>query len=504
MASSQSRGGERMIHQDFIARIRFSNALPPPPVPPKLLDIPNTGLASGQYTNPGFASRLAREQPLNIEADAELGMPIDLVGMPGVFEGDESSIQPEVKETHPVHPRDRALLRPLATLGKPKVNETSVSFLRRTEYISGMQTTSRKVDVFLKSKDTTATPVRRNGGAALKRKAATSASPEPEDRGSPAHIRRKIEKSFEAAAAALKDRSRVRHPGNKRNVRLVDAYPLLPDLDAFPDSGAYVTVKFTHNPVPSTSNTSSSYDTRLLSGIFKPIERTVEEDAAFEAAREAHERDPERFPRPDNKMNYEFYLAADAASAAAFRRRFDVDDPERDSGELYPVGSGGCFPFRRVRAYETSKETELDHESKYDEELILAFRDGDDDKGGEGEKKQKGLYYYPVMQRSTVRAQRSKNIARMTIGGLMQEGEETMIDQLDVTVDEPAEELKAHMARYRENPFGWVEEDEDEGESQQAKKKGEGEDEEESQATAGRSKAGSPVGEVDADGEEEE
>jgi hypothetical protein len=91
MSSSQSRsGGERMIHQDYIARIRYSNALPPPPNPPKLLDIPNTGLASGQYTAPGFASRLAREQPLNIEADAELGMPLDLVGMPGVFDGDES------------------------------------------------------------------------------------------------------------------------------------------------------------------------------------------------------------------------------------------------------------------------------------------------------------------------------------------------------------------------------------------------------------------------------
>lgn len=86
MASSQ----QRVIHQDYIARIRYSNALPPPPNPPKLLDIPNTGLASGQYTTPGFASRLARDQPLNIEADAELGMPLDLVGMPGIFDGDES------------------------------------------------------------------------------------------------------------------------------------------------------------------------------------------------------------------------------------------------------------------------------------------------------------------------------------------------------------------------------------------------------------------------------
>lgn len=89
MASS----GRPQYHQDYIARIRYSNALPPPPCPPKLLDIPNTGLSSGQYTSASFASRLAREQPLNIEADAELGMPIDLVGIPGVFDGDESGRQ---------------------------------------------------------------------------------------------------------------------------------------------------------------------------------------------------------------------------------------------------------------------------------------------------------------------------------------------------------------------------------------------------------------------------
>lgn len=94
MSLSAPRSGERMIHQDFIARIRYANTLPPPPNPPKLLDIPNTGLASGQYINPGFASRLAREQPLNIEADAELGMPLDLVGMPGIFDGDESCESP--------------------------------------------------------------------------------------------------------------------------------------------------------------------------------------------------------------------------------------------------------------------------------------------------------------------------------------------------------------------------------------------------------------------------
>jgi len=76
--------------QDYIVSIRYTNALPPPPFAPKLLQISNSGLSSGQYTEAGYASRLAREQPLNIEADAELGMNIDLIGIPGVFDGNDA------------------------------------------------------------------------------------------------------------------------------------------------------------------------------------------------------------------------------------------------------------------------------------------------------------------------------------------------------------------------------------------------------------------------------
>ena len=89
MASQPSRQDrEPVVHQDYITRQRYSNALPPPPMPPKLLDIPMDALKL--CTSPGFASNLARQEPLNIEADAFLGMPIDLVGMPGIFDGDES------------------------------------------------------------------------------------------------------------------------------------------------------------------------------------------------------------------------------------------------------------------------------------------------------------------------------------------------------------------------------------------------------------------------------
>ncbi|KAL2133185.1 hypothetical protein VTI74DRAFT_2793 [Chaetomium olivicolor] len=457
MSSSQSRGGgERMIHQDYIARIRYSNALPPPPNPPKLLDIPNTGLASGQYTTPGFASRLAREQPLNIEADAELGMPLDLVGMPGVFDGDESSIQAPA-QAPPVHPHDRLLLRPLSTLGKPKIGDTAVSFLRRTEYISSVQARPKPADhVFLKA----------SSGNTLKRPEKRKISPEP-DKGTPAWIRRRIEKSFEVAAANLAERTRVKHP-SKRNLKVVDAFPILPDLDAFPDSGAYVTVKFSTNPV----NSSDSYDTRLLSGIFKPIERTAAEEQAYDAARAAWERDP-TLPKPSQMMNYDLFLPADARTGDNFRARFDVDNPSHDSAALYTAAeAGGSFRFPRVRAYETAQEKEMDHDNKYDEEVILAFRDDETDArhGRDADSAQKAVYYYPVMQRTTIRSQRTKNIAR-TIG--IADEEETHLDELHVKIDEPSEELRAELLRYKQQPVGDLpEEDEEEGEEEDYREDG--------------------------------
>ncbi|KAH7328463.1 RNA polymerase II-associated [Stachybotrys elegans] len=438
MSSTNARSSERMIHQDFICRIRFSNALPPPPNPPKLLDIPNTGLASGQYTTPGFASRLAREQPLNIEADGELGMPLDLVGMPGVFDGDESSIQAPAQQP-PIHPHDKLLLRPISALGKPKVAEANVSFLRRTEYISSI-TPSKRSDpgnaraLLAKAKK----PIRRAPEAAA---------------DSPQVIKRKIDRGFEIAEADLKDPKRVKHP-SKKNLKLVDARPFIPDLDAFPDSGAYVTIKFLNNPVPS----SSKYDRRLLTGLFRPIERTPAEEAEFQAALEAHEWDPQNVPKPQNLINYEFYTTGSGHAADSFRRKFDIDNPDRESEDLYThqTDTGGCFQFIRRRAYETAQETELDHTRKYEEEILLWTNDD------ETYPNQKAVYYYPVMQKSTIGPQRRKNIARTARNESRADPDEK-VDQLDITVEDPTEEMRDAMKRYKEHPLGW-EQDEEEAE----------------------------------------
>lgn len=255
------------------------------------------------------------------------------------------------------------------------------------------------------------------------------------------------------AAANLKDKSRVKHP-SKRNVKLVDAYPLVPDLEAFPDSGAYVTFKFTHNPLPATR----VYDKRLLNGILKPISKTEAEDAAFAMAMQAHERDPQHVPKPQNLMDYDFFLNDNLDASERFRQKFDIENPDHDDDSLYTHKSNGKpnFLFPRVRTYETAQELELNNQTKYDEEVVLAFNDDE-------AIDQKAAFYYPVMQRSVIKPQRAKNIAR-TIGLVPADLniEERNVDQLDVVVEDPSDDIRAWMSLYRDHPYGREDEGEDE------------------------------------------
>lgn len=309
---------------------------------------------------------------------------------------------------------------------------------------------------------------------------------------SPHAIKRKIDKGFEAAEADLKDPKRVKHP-SKRHLKLMDAHPLIPDLDAFPDSGAYVIIQFLNNPVAG----SSEYDSRLLSGLFKPIDRTQAEDEAYEAALEAHVQDPENNPKPPNSMNYEYYLTGSKDAADRFRRKFDIENPEHEEDELYTHQSdtGGCFQFNRVRAYETAQETERDHPTKYEDEIILAYNDDT------FYPNQKAVYYYPVLQKSAIRPQRTKNIARTTIG--MVDEEEQIVDRLDVTVEEPSSEIKDDIKKHKEHPLGYDQEEEEEEEEHhdQDAEGDEAERHHSSSPAARRSR--SPSEDHDAEGEED-
>lgn len=338
------------------------------------------------------------------------------------------------------HPHDRALLRPLASLGKPKSSDSGVSFLRRTEYISSHTSRSR-------FDSTTSKTLVSNTGPRVKK------LPINIDKESPEYIKQQVDRSFQTAALNLMDPNRVKHP-YKRNVRLIESFPILPDLSAFPDAGGYVSVKFQTNPVPP----SNVYDIRLDSGLLRPLQPSDEKVRAREDAIAAYERDPERNPFPEPEQDYEFYLMDTVNDAANFKRKYDMMNPDKDDDDLYTHQNEAmykCFRFKRIRAYETAA-TAGSQETKYDEEIVISVNDGTDGIH------QRAAYYYPLIQRSTIRPQRKKNIDRQRYGFADQGDEDAdMIDIVDVTIRDADENETRERNIWIDSPYHEIEEQEE-------------------------------------------
>ncbi|TKA69102.1 hypothetical protein B0A55_08851 [Friedmanniomyces simplex] len=435
MSSAQRPPG--VVHQDYIARIRYSNTLPPPPNPPKLLDIPGTGLAGGQYTSAGYASKLAREQPMNIEADAELGMAIDMIGVPGIFNGDERAIL--ARPGAQLHPADKALLKPLSALGKANATGSGVSFLRRTEY-----TASQGPQHFASN---TSKDMMRLRNDPKRRKLNTV------DKEDPVNIIRNIVKGFDIAypgdaykgddsttnirGAAVTDAdakawTHPKHP-TKPGLQLLDSYPVLPDLDALCTAGAFVVAKFQSNPLAG-----DTYDSRLDTAILRPIEdpRT---QAIHQRKLDDWKASNQAKPEPTVEYDYEYFVVPDTATAAAAvhnsKRTFDVHDAENKDPDLYtddlPDGSRG-FKYERLRTYETYNQ-HGHPQNHYNDSVALALHDPEMELGGgEGEEEQhderrsaaKAAYYYPIVQRTALRPKRK--VVRQTLVTMPEE------DRVDV------------------------------------------------------------------------
>lgn len=439
MSTPQARTSERGYHQDYIARIRYENALPPPPGAPKLLNIPAEGLK--HYTSAAFSSRLARQQPLNIEADAELGMPIDLVGMPGIFDGDESSIQAPLA-IPPVHPRDKNLLRPLAELGKPALNPAGYSFLRRTEYISSDAKARAEAN---------ANAVKNTGKPPAPSKARKPIDASKED---PVNILRSTVKGFDLAnpedaytgpdtttnirgamptQAEIDAWKRPKHP-SKQDVKLLDAYPLKPDPDAVTDSGAYMITKFAGNPTPFTE----ARDIRMDVGILYPRELV-----------------------PDT-YNYEFFLPNNEVATKNVKRKLDVNDDACDDPALYtdkaPDGSG-VFKFDFLRTYEPGRGSTRGFQQY--REVALALHDPELDRQTAStdsivrrngiDALNKGAYYYPVLSKVQLKPRRNKNLVQLGLASQATDDEVQKFDGIRLTVREPDEGERAKRATHREH-----------------------------------------------------
>lgn len=344
-----------------------------------------------------------------------------------------------------IHPRDKALLKPLNALGKPASASEQVSFLRRTEYAAS---SSPQMFASGSSKDL------------LRLRNDPKRSTKARDKEDPINILKNIVKGFDIAypqdahkgedsaenirgaavtTEEVKAWANPKHPTNPQ-AQLLDSYPLLPDLEAIPQHGSYMIMKFNSNPVVS----SDKYDTRLDTAIFRPSADPVKA-AVFEQKKAEWTPESGR-PQPSLDYDYDYYLPGDVDAVPGIKRKLDINDPENDDPELYTddLGDGQrAFKYPRLRTYETTNQTG-DEENSYNT-IAIALHDPETAVGhvpGATKRLTKGAYFYPVSARIGIKPKRK-------LGMGMAQDEEEKPDEINLTIREPDEDDLARI-RYHQ------------------------------------------------------
>jgi len=343
------------------------------------------------------------------------------------------------------NPRDNALLKPLSALGKPASASEQVSFLRRTEYAAS---SSPQMFASGSSKDL------------LRVKNDPKRSTKARDKEDPLNILKNIVKGFDIAypqdahkgedsaesirgaavtTEEVKAWAKPKHPTNP-NAELLDSYPILPDLEAIPQMGSYMIMKFVTNPVPVTDK----YDTRLDTAIFRPC-ADPEKEAIYEQKKEEWAPESGR-PKPLQEYDYDYYLPGDEDAVLGIKRKLDINDPDNNDPELYTDDLGDdrrAFKYPRVRTYETHNQTG-DDENPYNDTVAIALHDPETEVGHvprTTRRLAKAAYFYPISTRMAIKPKRK-------IGMPMIANEEEKPDELNLMIVEPDED---DIGRVREH-----------------------------------------------------
>ncbi|KMW66763.1 hypothetical protein BDDG_11715 [Blastomyces dermatitidis ATCC 18188] len=473
-AMSKTKDGHsgESYHQEYIASLRYRNDLPPPEMPPKFLEIPHEGLE--RFLTPGFASNMARREEPNIDVDAEGGMPIDLVGIPGLHLGDESAIMaPE--NPLPVDPADLPLLMTLDQLRNPAPKNSNVSFLRRTQYIAA-GVAARGVDGNLKAAPLMAPSSVKSSPAAAK---AAKLS-----RDDPIHVKKYIQKGFDIAYPESKHKgedtpSRIKglpatkaeidawanptHPDNPK-LKPVGFFPIIPDLGGFPDPGGFVQFKFDKAPIQAAQG---RRDERMDVGILVPSapeERVCQEHASKTAL---HKANPSLYPDPGPiPWDYDLFLPERQGTAPQIKNSLNVCNSHRDDAENYTHEATGSdetplkyHRYDRIRTYATSLQ-QLNPEQKYKDVALVLFDPAEAAAEESTYKssstttiphrlKQKAAYYYPILGKTRLKPERARTIAQAGLAPTRPKAKEEQVHQIQVVVRDPDEAEEYKRASHR-------------------------------------------------------
>lgn len=340
----------------------------------------------------------------------------------------------------PIHPKDKNLLRPISELGKPKFSAAGHSFLRRTEYISSEAKARAEAN---------ANAAKTSAKHKIPSKFRKQIDASKED---PMNVLRHVVKGFDLAnpedaytgpdstsnirgavptTAESEAWKRPRHP-TRTDVKLLDTYPIKPDLDALTDSGAYMITKFTGNPTTITH----THDIRMDVGIIHPVEQ------------------------PSGDYSYEFYLPKDVEVAKIIKRKFDVTDLGRDDPALCTnINTNGdpTVRYDHHRTYDIGRQANaMDQLYK---EVALALHDPELDMQRAGahhngnanasDRLDKAAYYYPIGTKMQLRPRRNKNLVQLGLASQKLEESAEKPDAWDLAIRDPDEDELEQRASHR-------------------------------------------------------
>ena len=245
-----------------------------------------------------------------------------------------------------------------------------------------------------------------------------------------------------------------KHPV-KPELKVLDSYPVKPDLDAMTDTSAYMVAKFASNPTQSTD----TRDTRMDVGLLHPIDPAPGPLAEYQAKIVSHEADPLHNPHPGGPpYSYNLFLPADEPTVKNIQKKMDPDDPERDDPKLYTKSDkdkhahGRSFHYNQVRIYETGRQS-INSDHPY-QEVAVALHDSESKaENAPSDRSVKAAYYYPIIQKIQLKPRRNRNLAQLGLQlGLQSRDfndEPDKIDAVDLVIRDPDEDEKAKRALHR-------------------------------------------------------
>ncbi|KAK4688807.1 RNA polymerase II-associated factor 1, partial [Tremellales sp. Uapishka_1] len=348
---------------DLLVRVRYLNPLPTPPFPPKLLAVSTDINRLGE---PSYLDQLVASTPLPMLVDSEMGMPLDLNAYDGVWDGDDSALNPSFDLERKYHPDDQALFGairlPSTASGMEKPTSTAeVPWMRNSSYIT------------------------RKNNAKRKEAAEAAEKAETVDASETAQVMA-IDKSF----TDLHDQKaeEVKHPDpKKKGLKVVESYDILPADNAW--SNPYILVRFPERPSSSTAHNPSAgaSSPRLAKAVLQPI---LEEDLQIMHYYLPKEDDLERLGEV-----YKTAITSDAAEDVYEASRVDPKDPKIN--EMLPN-----VMYDYIRTYEVVSQ------ARPSKEILLSFIEEEPEDDEPARKKRKGVYFKEISMRTLLKKTRAQ------------------------------------------------------------------------------------------------